>query len=72
MSGDGVKPGRSMVLYDASEIDLVEAIRGAEGEMGAVDMKGMEREEQGAKGGGKVGAAFSRKRGFRKKIKKRG
>lgn len=68
----GKQTGRGIVFYDEKERALVEVVREAEEQQERMVLKGdvLESEEEEEGQAGKVQKAFSRKRGFTKKLKK--
>ena len=64
LTSEGRSGGRAVVFWGEQERDLVEAVRQAD--VIASELMGVAEDEEG----GTVEAAFSRKRGFRKKRKK--
>jgi superfamily II DNA/RNA helicase len=69
--GRGGKKGVGIVYYGSQERELVSVIRLAEKEQGSLQVEmDVEVDAEEGEGKGKIDAAFSRKRGFRKKRKK--
>ena len=69
----GQRTGRGIVFYNAAEADLVEVVQEAEQQQEKMTLEGDvdSMDDEGDENtGGKVKKAFSRKRGFTKKIKK--
>lgn len=64
----GQRNGRGLIFYDSKQRELIEVVRNAENQQERMILEGdvEEFEEEGAK----VKKAFSRKRGFTKKLKK--
>eukprot|EP00546_Thalassionema_frauenfeldii_P005242 CAMPEP_0178916978 /NCGR_PEP_ID=MMETSP0786-20121207/12978_1 /TAXON_ID=186022 /ORGANISM="Thalassionema frauenfeldii, Strain CCMP 1798" /LENGTH=472 /DNA_ID=CAMNT_0020590451 /DNA_START=340 /DNA_END=1758 /DNA_ORIENTATION=+ len=64
----GQRNGRGLIFYDSKQRELIEVVRNAENQQERMILEGDvdEFEEEGAK----VKKAFSRKRGFTKKLKK--
>ena len=65
--GRAGEKGNGVVFYGGEEDDLVGVIRRAEEEQTGLDLA-QDVDEQDGKGN--IGAAFSRNRGFRKRIRK--
>lgn len=64
----GQRNGRGLIFYNSKQRDLIEVVRNAENQQERMVLEGdvQDLEEEGAK----VKKAFSRKRGFTKKLKK--
>lgn len=66
----GNRDGRGVIFYDGRESELIEVVRQAENEQQTMALEGNDIEDVEDSSGGKVKNAFSRKRGFKKKLKK--